>query len=289
MRNDARYHLMASVHHAAKASAYGKLGYHEDQVRHAVRALDHKLMFGAGQYDPGSGFVTYPVDNMHDDYDGHDHDIYGDDPDTMELGRIMNENHGHLYPHHMRHQPPRVVYTHADEEPVRVSSRSHRVPVASATVPLRAGSSLWDDATAQLQGMRRVPVAGVHELRDVNQRMQGVSLHAPPPLRAGSLPWDASPHVPVTLQGVFVKLDDFFRPWQERAEPERILRRRGAHMVMRELNERPDLSSYNNGKPVTMSTPLPASVIRPIIEQFLKSRLAAWDKFVENAEALVRD
>ena len=46
MRDDARYHLMASVHHAAKASAYGKLGYHDDQVRHAVRALDHKLMFG---------------------------------------------------------------------------------------------------------------------------------------------------------------------------------------------------------------------------------------------------
>jgi hypothetical protein len=51
---------------------------------------------------------------------------------------------------------------------------------------------------------------------------------------------------------------------------------------MRELKKRPDLSYLNNGKPVTMNTPMPDSELRPIVEQFLEHRL--WDQFVRKAQ-----
>jgi hypothetical protein len=77
-----------------------------------------------------------------------------------------------------------------------------------------------------------------------------------------------------TSVGVFVKPGDFFKQWQ----------RDHRQVIMRELKKRPDLSYLNNGKPVTMSTPMPDSELRPIVEQFLEHRLRAWDQFVRKAQ-----
>jgi hypothetical protein len=282
MRDDARYHLMASVHHAAKASAYGKLGYHEDQVRHAVRALDHKLMFGAG-YD----------------------NIYDDDDDTRKLGEAMEKAHGSLYPPpHIRPKRPRVapvVYTHAEEPgapaadeptyaaPIRVSS--HRVPFANTTGPPRVGSY------ATGQGMQRVPVARVHA--------PFASTTVPPRVGSSSPHWDATgrgmrrvpvssthplpqssvrsdprprgptvPHGPVhgVSAGVWIKPSDFFKAGWER------------EIITRGLKGRRDLEYLNHGKQVTIDTPMPFYVTESIVEKHLQNSLREWKQFVETTQ-----
>ena len=72
---------------------------------------------------------------------------------------------------------------------------------------------------------------------------------------------------------VLIKPGDFFKPWQsDRA------------VITRELKKR-NLSYLNEGKPVTINTPMPDSEVRPIVERFLASRLRAWDQFVQEANA----
>jgi hypothetical protein len=255
MRDDARYHLMASVHHAAKASAYGKLGYHDDQVRHAVRALDHKLMFGAG-------------DRLYDD-------VYADEP---ELGRLMRRAHGDLFPDEPK--PPKkrepVVYTPADDAhpyapfdrfdrpvpvarttvtvPLRVATghEMRRVPVARVNVPPRVGSSPHWDATGH--GMRRVPVSSTH------------------PLPQFSVP--TVPHGPVhgVSVGVWIKPSDFFRADWER------------EIITRGLKGQHDLDYLNHGKQVTIHTPMPFYVTESIVEKALRHRLREWKHFVETTQ-----
>jgi hypothetical protein len=242
MRDDAaRYHLMASVHHAAKANAYGKLGYRGDQMRHAARALDHRLMFGAGYDDP-----------------------YDDDPDTRELGRLMKESHGSLYPEETGPSwrksevsaalPPKkhpVVYTptHADDHapyaPIRVSSLVRRVPIAPTTVPF----------TPPQARRSRGPTA------PRVQRSRGPT---------------AAPHAPLhgTPVGVYIKPADFFKAAWHR------------EILTRELKKLTDLRYLNNGKPVTIHTPMPDYVLEPIVEKFLPpDRLRAWHDFVETTQS----
>lgn len=248
MRDDARYHLMASVHHAAKASAYGKLGYHDDQVRHAVRALDHKLMFGAG-------------DRLYDD-------VYADEP---ELGRLMRRAHGDLFPDEPK--PPKtrdpVVYTPADDAPayaplgssphsMPVSSTIMRVPVSSTTVPrpprigrsrgpaapLRVGASPHWDATGR--GMRRVPVSSTPTV--LHEPLHGVPV------------------------GVWIKPSAFFKTVWE------------LDVITRGLKGQHDLDYLNNGKQVTIHTPMPFYVTESIVEKALIHRLREWKQFVETTQ-----
>jgi hypothetical protein len=262
MRDDARYHLMASVHHAAKASAYGKLGYHDDQVRHAARALDHKLMFGAG-------------DRLYDD-------IYADEP---ELGRLMRTAHGDLFPDEPK--PPKkrelVVYTPADpyapfdrfDRPVAVASvnvppRVGALPRRDATrarrsrgpaAPLRVGPSPHWDATGQLlHSMRRVPVSSTLPQFSVGSdtRPRGPTV----------------PHGPLhgVSVGVWIKPSDFFKADWEREK------------ITRGLKGRHDLDYLNNGKQVTIHTPMPFYVTESIVETALKHRLREWKQFVETTQ-----
>ena len=104
--DEARYHLMASVHHAAKASAYGKLGYRAHQMRHAARALEHKSQFGAvGDYK----YYQVPVDD--DDDDEHDeHDDEEDDEDVRSVMAAVRKQNGPLMPASLRGREPHARY-----------------------------------------------------------------------------------------------------------------------------------------------------------------------------------
>jgi hypothetical protein len=81
-------HLVASVHHAAKADAYGKLGYRQQQREHAARALEHTYKFGGD-----------------DDWDDDDWDDDSDDEDVREVMSMLRQREGSLIPRSMRRAP----------------------------------------------------------------------------------------------------------------------------------------------------------------------------------------
>ena len=125
---------MASVHHAAKASAYGKLGYRAHQMRHAARALEHKSQFGAVD-----GYLSYyerPVkdDDDDDDDDEHEHDEEGDDDeDVRRVMDAVRKQNGALMPASMR--------PHAQYAPFPVSASVMRPgSVRVSTTVMRPGS-----------------------------------------------------------------------------------------------------------------------------------------------------
>ena len=124
MTGDAKYHFMASIHHAAKAQVYRKLGHRESQVRHAARALDHKLRFGATQY-----------------FD--DDDDYENDPDIQRLEAMMAEHHGNLLPDEMLPPKRRVA-------PAAQWYTASRAPVATTR-------SSWDEDDRTPHLLRGVP------------------------------------------------------------------------------------------------------------------------------------
>jgi hypothetical protein len=76
-------HLVASVHHAAKADAYGKLGYRQQQREHAARAL--QLQFGG---------------------DDDDWDDESDDEDVGEVMSMLRQREGSLIPRSMLRRAP---------------------------------------------------------------------------------------------------------------------------------------------------------------------------------------
>jgi hypothetical protein len=82
-------HLVASVHHAAKADAYGKLGYRQQQREHAARAL--QLQFGGDD------------DDSDDDEDDDEDDE--EDEDIRKLMLRFRKQEGSLIPRSMRRAP----------------------------------------------------------------------------------------------------------------------------------------------------------------------------------------
>lgn len=142
--DEARYHLMASVHHAAKASAYGKLGYRAHQMRHAARAIEHKSQFGAvGDYK----YYEEPVD---DDDDDDEHDELDDDEDVRSVMAAVRKQNGSLMPASMR--------PHAQYAPLPVSATVMRPGSlrVSTTVMRPASMRPVQDVSPVLVGTPRV-------------------------------------------------------------------------------------------------------------------------------------
>jgi hypothetical protein len=83
-------HLVASVHHAAKADAYGKLGYRQQQREHAARALEHTYKFGGDD----------------EDWDDDDWDDDSDDEDVGEVMSMLRQREGSLIPRSMLRRAP---------------------------------------------------------------------------------------------------------------------------------------------------------------------------------------